>query len=111
MAPVWKYEFMAQFKEAIKTTRNPGELIKLFMQTELKKYGQDITKLIPKLIKDTSKVPLVLIGQDKELESIKSSKSMLESEFNTVVEIVKTEDSNHPKAKNASPGKLAILIE
>ncbi len=110
----WKYEFIEKFKELFETTRNPGEIIKLLISTmpaDLKKYGQDITKIVPSLVKDPSKIPKIVLDQKKELDSLKKSSSKLEEEFKAEIEIVSAENSKETKAKIAMPGKPAILVE
>ena len=81
------------------------------MQTELKIHSQDIIKRIPLLLKDISKMPLIILTQETEKETIENSKNLLENEFNCSIEIYIAESSSEKKANNAMPGKPAILIE
>ncbi|MBU0471495.1 MAG: leucine--tRNA ligase, partial [Nanoarchaeota archaeon] len=43
----WKYEFFNNYKVLIAKTRDIKEILGLIMKTPLKKYGQEITKMIP----------------------------------------------------------------
>ena len=106
----WKYTFMKEFKKLISKTRNPGEIIKKMMAGELKMHGQDISKLVPKLVKDSSKVPEIVLEQKTEFSALQNEKENLEKEFGCVFEFVKADDSKEQKAKNAMPGKAAILV-
>jgi leucyl-tRNA synthetase len=112
ISPEWKYELFKKLKSELKRTFNAGELIKTIMATDLKRYGQEITKLIPAIIKDPSKLPDVIIEQEKEEQSLLEAKEKLAKEFGESIEleIVLAEKSNEAKAKNAMPGKPAIII-
>lgn len=107
----WKYDFMKKLKEILTKTYNPSEVIKEFMQTDLKQYGQEITKLVPKLIKDQTKIPEIVLNQQIEMQTLEEAKEFLEKEFKTVVAVIKTENSNEQKAKQAMPGKPSIVVE
>lgn len=111
ISPVWKYNFFTQLKEQLNQTRNPGEIIKHFMSGELKSHGQDIVKIIPGIIKDNSKLPKIVLDQTIEQKSLERVRKKLEKEFNTTILIELAQNSTHQKAKNASPGKPAIIIE
>jgi leucyl-tRNA synthetase len=104
----WKYELFNIVSEEVKKTRNVGEVMKKVMSTELKKHGQDIQRILPRLVQNP---PGLVLEREKEHKALKESEHYLAKEFNTKVEIVKAEESRAPKAKNALPGKPAILVE
>lgn len=105
----WKYDFVSRMKELIKTTYNPGEIIKELMQSDLRNHGKEISKLVPKIVKDHSKLPAVLLERDVELSVLEEKKDMLGKEFGCDIEVLETSDN--PKSANAFPGKPAIVIE
>jgi leucyl-tRNA synthetase len=107
----WKYQFYLMFKQLAEQNRDMKFIIGSIMQTELKKYGQDITKLVPVLLKDPSKIPPVVLDQNTEHSAINDAKAQIEKEFNCDIEIMVAEQSKHAKAGLASPGKPAIVIE
>ncbi|MCF7872069.1 HAD-IA family hydrolase [Candidatus Woesearchaeota archaeon] len=107
----WKYEFIKLFKETIKETRNPKDIISKVMKTELKKNGKDIMKLIPAFLKDESKIPKQTINLEEELKNLKDNKENLEKEFNCTIELELGDKSKENKAGNAIPGKPAIIIK
>jgi hypothetical protein len=78
---------------------------------ELKKYGKEVSKLIPALLKDASKIPSEVLSQEMEFNNIEESKELIAKEFNCEVIVEKAEESKEDKAKNASPSKPAILVE
>ncbi|MBI4738021.1 leucine--tRNA ligase [Candidatus Woesearchaeota archaeon] len=111
VAEPWKYEFARQFKIAIAQSRTPGEILKLLMNTGLKVYGQEITRIVPKWLSDTSKIPKVVLDPQREMDSFSEGNEALLKAFGCPIQVVKEQDSKHPKAKQAMPGKPAIVIE
>jgi leucyl-tRNA synthetase len=108
----WKYKFFKMLKEEIKKTRDVRAIMSTILdEAEMKRYGKDISRLIPAIIKDTSKMPKEILDQKIECESLKDVKEKIASEFSCVVEIEKAEESKENKAAVASPGKPAILVE
>jgi leucyl-tRNA synthetase len=107
----WKYDFFKELRKQIDKTRDVKEIIKNLMATELKEYGKEVTKLVPKLVANVGKIPEVVLDQDTEFNTLQNSKEFLKSEFEAEVEIVKAEQSKEPKANSAIPGKTAILVE
>ena len=107
----WKYDFVKLFKEAIKESRNPKDIIAKIMATDLKKHGGDVMKMIPLFLKDESKLPKAVINIDDEKENLNNIKESIEKEFNSKIVIELADESKEQKAKNASPGKPAILIK
>lgn len=105
----WKYDLYKMVGKELTKTRNVGEIMKSVMATPLKQYGQDIQRIIPKLA--TQGVPEIVVTQSVEMKALQDAKSLIEKEFNSKLEIVKAEDSKQPKARNALPGKAAILVE
>ncbi len=104
----WKYLFLAQFKKELNKTRNIGDLIKIFVKSD---HGQDITKLIPQLVNNPNRIPQMILNQTEEFETLEENKEFFNSEFGMDFEIIVAEKSESPKARNAMPGKPAILLE
>ena len=74
-----------------------------------KEHGKDISALVQKLVKDAKRIPEVII--ENEFDVLNENKKAIEKEFNCEVEIIKAEESREGKAKQAMPGKVAILAE
>ena len=108
VAEKWKYEFMKIIKAILSETRNTGEIIKKIMATSLKSHGAEISKMVPRILNDTNKIPQFDLKQSAELNALKDSSKVYENEFNCNVEVVAAENSKEPKAKQALPGKAAI---
>ena len=111
IAENWKYDFIRRLKDEMKKTRNAGEIIKALMSGDLKNYGQEISKMVPKLINDTAKVPSVILDQDIEFHALDDFAYELKEEFKCDVEVIVAENTKEQKAKQASPSKAAILVE
>ena len=107
----WKYKLFEILKKEIAKSRDFKVLIgKVMADPEVKKYGKEATKIIQRIIKSGKGVNDVL-SQDLEYKSLVESKDFLEKEFKSKLVIEKAEDSKEAKAKQALPGKLAILVE
>ena len=104
----WKYELFAKVKELMEKTRNASEIIKELMKIDkFRQYGQEISKLIPKLIQGQ---PEFILSQEKELKIFNDKKEFLEKELKSKILIEIAEKSKDQKAKNSLPFKPAIVI-
>ena len=110
MSPEWKYHLYAKLKEELGKTRNPGDILKAIMATDMKKHGGDITKIIPALVKDPSKMPVTVTSQRVETEALLEARELLVETFDANVQILPAEESKEAKARNAAPGKPAIIL-
>ena len=104
----WKYELYKEFNKAFEKNKTPSEITREIMKTDLKSHGQEIVKLVPKLIENKQKI---ILTQDKELKIFKKHETDIEKEFNADLKIEIAENSKEDKAKNAMPGKPAIIIK
>lgn len=113
VSPSWKYTFFGELKQELEKTRNGSELIKMMMsKEEFRPFGKDITKIIPSVLKDASKLPQIILDEKKEKDSLEKNKQKIASKFNNCkVTILFANESNHPKASQATPGKPAIIVE
>ncbi len=112
LAEKWKYSFVARFKEELKNTKDSGKLIKIFASDErFKGHIRDIARLVPYLLKNSSKVPPVVLSQDTEFEAFDENIDRLSKEFACEIVIEKAEESKEKKAINAFPSKPAIVLE
>ena len=83
----------------------------LMKESGLKKHGKDITKIVPRLLKDIKKINTNALGSKKEKEILSEAKDFLKEEFSAKIEIVLEKQSKEPKAKQAMPGKPAIILK
>ncbi|MBI5872325.1 leucine--tRNA ligase [archaeon] len=103
IAEPWKYRLFEIAKsEGIK---DANKLIGKIMGTELKQYGEQIMKILPR-IKD--KIPEFVLSQEKEKLIIEDAE--LDKLFNCQIRIIKSQDALEQKAKQSLPGKPAVLV-
>jgi leucyl-tRNA synthetase len=108
----WKYKFFQILKEEMQKTRNVNVLINILMdEKEMKKHGQEIVKMIPVILKDSTKLPEEILSQETEIKSLKEVKHRFKEEFSCKIMIEPAEKSKYSKAKQASPGKPTIILE
>ncbi len=108
VADSWKYDFIKVFRSI--NSRNIGEIM-AGLPPELKKHGQEITKLVPAFLKDASKLPKADIDLEDEIKALEENKEDISKEFGCEIVVEKAEDSKEAKAKGALPGKPSILLE
>jgi len=111
VAEKWKRDFTEKLKLEMKKTRNTAEIIKALIATGLKVYGQEISKLAPRLLNDETKIPHLVLSQDAEFHALNDASQNYEEEFKCKVEVIVAENSKEAKARQALPGKAAILVE
>ena len=102
----WKYSLF-------KKLQNIGErdFRKVIKKVIVKGYEKETAKIVASLIKNPEKLPKILLTQDYELKILRENKEFFKKEFNCNVEIVKAEDSKEIKARQAFPGKPALIIQ
>jgi leucyl-tRNA synthetase len=108
-AEPWKKQFFDIVKKEIKAGNRDFKKIleKVMAKDTLKKNGKIITKMLPNLLKKG--LPEYL-SQKEEINLLNESSDAIKSEFNCEIDIVKEKDSKENKAKQAMPGKPAILV-
>jgi leucyl-tRNA synthetase len=104
----WKYDFFSKLKKKLASTRNIGEIIPACI---IKGHEKDVSSLVPKLLKNESRIPKVIISQKDELKNLLDNKSKIEDQFKCSVEIISADGSSEVKAKQAMPSKPAVLVE
>jgi leucyl-tRNA synthetase len=104
----WKYMFFSKLKELVDSgIRNVGELSKHLINSDLKKHGQEIMKSLPRMI---DKLPERILDQKSEKDAFHSAADDLSKVFGCSVKVMIAEDSKEAKARNAIPGKPAIIV-
>jgi len=106
----WKYKFITDLKKEMEKTRNVGDLIKSLCAKD-KANAKSIANLVPRFVKNPDKIPQVVLSQEIEKKALNNCAAELEKDFKTKFEIFLEKDSKEEKAKNAMPGKPAIIFE
>lgn len=89
------------FENAVKKCMN---------ETELKEKGGETVKFLKQLGKNIFSLPTVLNSEEEE-EALRGRIEFIKKQFKIEVEISNESKSSHSKAKNAMPGKPAIVLE
>jgi hypothetical protein len=103
--------FYQKLKEEMKNTREVKDLMNKLMIGEFKQYGGDISKIITSVAKDSSKMPSLILSQEDEVENLMKVIEKVKEQFKSEVYLEVAEESQEQKARNALPGKPAIIIE
>jgi len=112
VSPKWKYLFFKLLKGEIAKTRDMKTIMVVCMgEVDLKRYGKEISKLIPSILKDATKMPETVLDQKTELNNLKNVSTEIENEFKCKVSVEKAEESKEGKAKQAMPSKPGIIVE
>jgi len=77
----------------------------------MKTKGKEISKIVVGLVKDASRIPKFVSSAEEELKAMRDARDFLGKEFGCKIKVVVAENSDHPKAKSAMPGKVGILVE
>ncbi len=108
VASKWKYGFFNILKaELIKSKDMKAIMTKVMV----KSHESEIAKLVSYYLKNPNKLPKTILGQKKELEYLFEEVKFLEKELECKVEVLEADSSGLDKAKQAVPGKVAIVIE
>ncbi|MBI4449304.1 leucine--tRNA ligase [Candidatus Woesearchaeota archaeon] len=111
VAEPWKYELVTLVKKQMGITRDLGAVLRCVMAMDsLKPYGQQISNIVPNLLKDPSRIPAIVTSEADEIKALSSACEYLTSEVGCAVEIGKAANSLIPKAGQAMPGKPAIIV-
>ena len=74
-------------------------------------HAKEVGGLVQKLVKDPSRIPKYVSHQEAEFQNLLDSTEFLKKEYGCAIVIVKEQDSQESKAKQALPGKPAILVK
>ncbi|MBS3139433.1 leucine--tRNA ligase [Candidatus Woesearchaeota archaeon] len=108
VAPSWKFQLVDKIISIMQKTANQKEIMDgLFKEPQFKRYGQEIAKIVPKLLQTKINT---LNHPKEELNYLQEAKSFFEQEFSCAFEIITAEKSDHPKAKTAFPGKAGVVV-
>ncbi|MBI4143464.1 class I tRNA ligase family protein, partial [Candidatus Woesearchaeota archaeon] len=111
VAEKWKYDFLKKLKGLLSDTRDASQIIRKLMSTQLKSHGQEISRMVPKLLNDINRIPSIIMPQEDEINALDNASKNYGEEFKCGVEIINAESSKEQKARQAMPGKAAILVE
>ncbi|RME52588.1 leucine--tRNA ligase [Candidatus Woesearchaeota archaeon] len=114
IAAPWKYSLVQAIKEELSKGSDAKTLFQAVMQRdEVKQHGQEAAKLIPRLAKDQSKLPLFVSSPENERAYLEEKKNIIAKRAQLEAESIKVvheQESKEAKARQSLPGKPAILL-
>jgi len=78
---------------------------------KLKQHARDVPAMLKPLMKNVHTLPEIKMDEKTELEILEDAKEFFSGEFSCKVEVLPDSRPKHEKARNAMPGKPAIVIE
>lgn len=111
IANPWKFKFFSLMKQQMSETYDVKRLLDFFMKSELKQHDKEITKMIPALVRTPSRIPNIVLSEQLEIDALSNALEELSKQFSCKISIEKAEASAEAKARQAMPGKPAILVE
>ena len=83
IADVWKNEMINIIQENLERGNREFKLIlsELMEVKGMKRHGKEVSKILPRLLKDPSKMPEIILGSETELKTLKEVKKFL-NEYN-----------------------------
>lgn len=103
----WKREAYSIAREE----KNFEKAVKRCMEKpELKQKGADLARFLRQIGKNIFSLPGTLDSAE-ELDALSGASGFMGSQLGIGIEVVPEEKASHPKAKNAMPGKPAIVLE
>lgn len=109
VAQDWKSALFKKLKELLTNTRDIGQIMKVIMP-EFKEHPE-AAQLVPKIVKDPGRLPSQISHQEAEYQNLIDAVAFLKEEFNCPIEVIKEQESPEQKAKQAMPGKPAIIVK
>ncbi len=96
----WKYDLFKKLKTEVEKDRDIGRIMRNVM---IKGKEKEISKIVPSVVKDMSKIPEVILDEKREMSVLKENLEKFEKEFNLKFKIEKDNGK-------AWPGKPGILV-
>ncbi len=110
LAPEWKYELIRRLKELLREEVGEEKVLNELLATSPREHGREVARIVPPVLKDRSKLPVILLSKEEEREQYASYLGDLEAEFGCPFVLEEASRSEEAKARQAMPGKPAILV-
>ncbi len=110
VAADWKFKAYILLK-GLKVEQLGNAMSQLMKHKELKQFGKDLSKLVQKVVQKPATLQAVVLDKDSELKALSELAEQFQKELGCKAEIIIEEEAKEEKARNALPGKPAILLE
>ncbi|MCJ7647674.1 MAG: hypothetical protein MUP85_03580, partial [Candidatus Lokiarchaeota archaeon] len=108
----WKFNFYSQLMDIVTKTKEQKEIIRFLMTNdEFKPQGKFIIQTVNNIMKNLGKFINAPINANEELDFFREVSPILEKKYNCLIKIINEEKSKEQKAKQALPGRPAIIIK
>jgi len=108
----WKFNFYSQLMDIVAKAKEQKDIIKVLMTNdEFKSQAKFIIQTVNNLLKNLGKFIKAPINAKEELDFFIEISPILEKKYNCSIKIINEEKSKEPKAKQALPGRPAIIIK
>lgn len=113
VAPQWKFNMLQTVKTNLGEGKRDVKIImgEIMKDHEMRKHGQDVSRILPKLVSEPSRIPEAILSETEEIKLISAMDNVLKKEFKCKIAVMAAEKSHEEKSKQAMPGKPAILVE
>ena len=110
-AAAWKYTLFDVVRSALDKSRDFKEVMGVVMKDAgLKKHGKDISRMLPGLVKEPRRLKGIL-SATVEGHTFNEAAARLKKVFDCKITILSEEKSKESKARQALPGKPALLVK
>jgi leucyl-tRNA synthetase len=109
LSHTWKYEVLAQLAQLMQNTKDQKAILTQLIAAH-KSVASELVALVQKQLKSGT-APTIVTTQDMEFVAFSDAKQYVETTHGCKVEVVRAQDSGHPKAASAMPLKPALVIE
>ncbi len=110
-AAKWKFELFRVLKSRIPIRELKQVMPDLMKKPAIKGHAQEVTKIVQRVIAKPTLIPELPLTQSQELLALNELKEELSSMYKCSVEVLEEGATKEAKARNALPGKPAILLE
>ncbi|MBI4438607.1 leucine--tRNA ligase [Candidatus Woesearchaeota archaeon] len=104
----WKYRLCSIISEV--KGMDVGRVMKSVSSSDIKSHSKEAAQIVQKLMRNPG-LSLLVNGQEAEMGFLAGLKDGLEKEFKCRVSVSAAEDSQDEKARQALPGKPAVVVK
>ncbi len=110
-ADPWKYQFFSELLSLANKTKDPKEIMSALMKNKIyKPHGQFVSQTVSSVLKNLGKFMKLYLNEKQEFNFFQEIAPILERKFNCIIKVISEKDPKEAKAKQALPGRPAIII-
>ena len=110
-ADSWKYQFLSELLSLVNETKDMKEIMNTLMRKNIyKKHGKFASQTVSSVLKNLGKFFRPYLDEKQEFNFFQEIAPILKLRFNCNFKVISEKDSKEAKAKQALPGRPAIII-